>query len=359
MGPKKLHCPRRRFKLKTTNGYYQQEEVEEGEIQSKEKATEVTESQDTGDPGPDDNTAMETAAVGIGNEMDAENPKEGASVPDTISDTEITVSSSPGNQNAIVEVIGADAGAAIPADDVGKEGDANVNTMANTNTIVTVNPSTTEAGDIVIEDESNLSDVIKVKESPTVAHIGSGRKQQLKDNIKKGSKGTMEVINTIHKQHKNITKTGRSGNLDTLIPIESWPLEKDICWTYALNTLQGVVLALAQSPAMYTIHGKCNRNLENIQLMNVTLYRNGWLMHKRYGANTEKAERKWYNPMCQNCGKIQALNTLQRGVGATFQDTAMCTKHGKNSLQAQITAASQYSSTTDQCYTQTGGMKLD
>ncbi|KAJ8555952.1 hypothetical protein K7X08_022710 [Anisodus acutangulus] len=140
---------------------------EEGEIQSNENATEVPESHDTRDPGPDDNTA---------------------NTPDIVAETEITESSNLGNQNAIIEVIETDEDSAIQVEDVGKEGNANVNAMANTDTIMTINPSTTEAEDIVIEEESNLRDVIKAKETPIVADAGSGRKQQLKDNSKKGSK---------------------------------------------------------------------------------------------------------------------------------------------------------------------------
>ncbi|KAJ8528118.1 hypothetical protein K7X08_021810 [Anisodus acutangulus] len=251
---------------------------------SNENATEVPESHDTRDPGPDDNTA---------------------NTPDIVAKTEITESSNLGNQNAIIEVIETDEDFAIQVEDVGKEGNANVNAMANTDTIMTINPSTTEAEDIVIEEESNLRDVIKAKETPIVADAGSGRKQQLKDNSKKGSKGTREVINIIHKQHKNTTKTGRSGNLDTVNPVEAWSIEEDICRTHVLNTLQGVVLALAQPPAMYTIHGKCNRSLGYIQPRKVTLSRKRWLMQKSNGANTEKS---------------QAMITIQRGVTATFQE---------------------------------------
>ncbi|KAJ8528117.1 hypothetical protein K7X08_021809 [Anisodus acutangulus] len=145
---------------------------EEGEIQSNENATEVPESHDTRDPGPDDNTA---------------------NTPDIVAETEITESSNLGNQNAIIEVIETDEDSAIQVEDVGKEGNANVNAMANTDTIMTINPSTTEAEDIVIEEESNLRDVIKAKETPIVADAGSGRKQQLKDNSKKGSKDGEDV----------------------------------------------------------------------------------------------------------------------------------------------------------------------
>ncbi|KAJ8565126.1 hypothetical protein K7X08_007702 [Anisodus acutangulus] len=43
---------------------------------------------------------------------------------------------------------------------------------------------------------------------------------------------------------------------------------------------EGVVLALAQPPAMYIIHGKCNRSLGYIQPRKVTLSRKRWLMQK-------------------------------------------------------------------------------